>query len=292
MRNERESVFSPLSREIEPRNQPLIIYAGQSNRRKAFLEHCFPKSQVINFPGGDEANTPDVMGIMHGKLDHVLNQYIDKGFRPEKNQRIALVAADIRTSVFTLNEKEIPVIESKGKQKNIEDVRKIFADMSRASEMTGIAPYYTVIAASGVQIKERKRDERLAAMHTCTIELNKDYTDYFGTEEGIKEYSQALENFYGHPSYQNNGTHSSVGVLDIASGLSLSTLTNLGAVSAIDGYHRDDPAQFRNTFIHGLHNALVGISPHLLNPIKSTTNSKIENWKWLNDIATHALSEQ
>lgn len=265
----------------------LVVYAGTSSRRLAFIKHAFPDSKVTSIPGGKEEDIPDVVSIMQAKIDHVLSQLNETPQIKNRQQRAVIIAADTRTSVLTRNPDNFTFIDSKGKPKEPDSVRKTFEDMYLAGEESGVLPFYTVLSGSGVHIKGRKYEERLADVHTCTVELNSDQIKKFSTPEGYTEYTEAFNQFYSSDPYKKGGL-SGVRVDDLSGGLSLPVLTSLGAVEAVDGIERNSP-DFKEAFRHGMYTVSVGISPHILRPIQPNIDKSLASWDWLNGVVDHTL---
>ncbi len=275
-------------REKEPPSSLIVIYAGQSARRKAFIQHCFPNSPVLDSEGGTEPDIEDVVEIMHGKLDHVL-----KGVTlPEhgKNWKIALIAADTRTSTLTVGDGDVTYLESRGKPKRTLDIRRVFEEMHEAGAVSDGLPYYVVRSASGVHVRAPRTEDRLVSDHTSTIELHPEFTRILGTHEGFEQYLEAAQDFYSSPSYTNDGTHPAIELTDISGGLSLPVFVKMKGVVAIDGTRFIDP-HFPAAFRNALYNVAVGISPEILSKIQPRAHEAIRHWQWLNQVVEHALPQ-
>lgn len=276
-------------REKEPPSSLIVIYAGQSARRKSFIQHCFPSSPVLDSDGGIEPDIEDVVEIMHGKLDHVLKGVTlpEKG----KNWKIALIAADTRTSTLTVGDGDVTYLESRGKPRRTLDIRRVFEEMHEAAEISGGIPYYVVRSASGVHIRAPKTEDRLVSDHTSTIELHPEFTQTLGTHEGFEQYLEAARNFYSSPPYTNDEAHPAIELTDISGGLSLPVFIKMKGVVAIDGVRFIDP-YFPTAFKSALYNVAVGITPEILSKIQPRAHDAIRHWPWLNQVVEHALLPQ
>jgi hypothetical protein len=225
---------------------------------------------------------------MHGKIDNILGQLKEDPSVKNRRQQAVIIAADTRTSILTKNpEDNFTYIESKGKPKEPDTVRKTFEEMSNAAKEAGVLPYYTVLSGSGVHIRERKHEERLADIHTCTVELNPEQVQRFSTEKGYQDYAKAFDEFYSSEVYRHGGL-SGVKIEDLSGGLSLPVLTSMNAVEAVDGIERNSP-EFEEAFRHGMFTVSVGISPHILRPIQPQIDSLFSSWEWLNGVVDHTL---
>ncbi|MCL6096542.1 MAG: hypothetical protein M1444_02545 [Patescibacteria group bacterium] len=259
-------------REQEPKPRRIIIYAGQSERRKVFVEATARHAAlnegysdvVLSRSGGPEEETSNVVGIMRRKID-----VVDQALRREKivkpNDVSIIVAADIRTRVVGSH-------SNKGKPKAPEEVRRLFQRMSRDDN-----PYYAVEAGSGVKIGNERP---LITFDTTTILLDPERVKYFSTPEGFAEYVSLFKAYYASPIYANNGTHPPVEVTDLAAGLSLPVLIADNAVLEIDGVEAGSP-EFRKAVKTGIYNVAIGFNPHLLKHIWPNVQSFINRYDWL-----------
>lgn len=265
----------------------LVVYAGGSERRDAFIRYAFPNSEVTSIPAGEEADIPDVVSIMHKKIDNVVGQLKEKPSFRNREKQAVIIAADTRTNILTKNQDNFTYIDSRGKPKHPDSVRNTFEEMYNAGLESGVLPFYTVLSGSGVHIRGRKYEERLVDIHACTVELNPDKIKRFSTEEGYQEYTDAFNKFYTSDVYRRNGL-SGVKIDSLSGGLSLPVLTTLNAVEAVDGIERNS-SDFEDAFRHGMYTVAVGISPHILRPIQPDIDKSLESWDWLNGVVEHTL---
>lgn len=278
---------SEVTKSKEKVSPELVVYAGTSNRRLAFIKHAFPTSEVTSIPAGEEPDIPDVVSIMHGKIDNILGQLKENPSIRNRQQQAVIIAADTRTNILTKNPENFTYIDSRGKPKQPDTVRKTFEEMYTAGLESGVLPYYTVLSGSGVHIRGRKYEERLADIHACTVELNPDQIKRFSTPDGYEEYTDAFNKFYSSDVYKKGGL-SGVKVDDLSGGLSLPVLTSLNAVEAVDGIERNS-SDFEEAFRHGMYTVSVGISPHILRPVQPEIDSSLASWDWLNGVVDHTL---
>lgn len=278
-------------REKEPPSSLVIVYAGQSHRRKSFIQYCFPSSPIFDSPGGEEPEIEDVIEIMNGKLDYVLKQVDLPQQNQGKNWKIALIAADTRTSTLTFNDDAQTYLESRGKPKRSLDVKRMFEEMHEASELSGTAPHYAVRSASGVHVKAQKTEDRLVSDHLSTIELHPEAVKRFSTSEGFQQYLAEISDFYSSSLYANEENHSPITIFDISGGLSLPVLVKMKAVVSIDGTRFIEP-YFHTAFRNALYNAAVGISPEILSRIHPRAHEAIKHWPWLTQVVDYSLDNQ
>jgi len=281
-------------KEREPKQSTEIWYAGASPRRTDFLKHTF--GEIRSKPGGDEANIEDVVSIMNRKLDNVLPNIFDTSPRSEKigkNQKIAVVAADIRTRISRLDENGTNFMESRGKPESLLHIRSTFEDMYNAYEMTGVDPNYLVTVGSGIHLLERKKEERFIHYGTHTMVLDPEMTDYLSSDEGQVEYISTFYDLYDNLSANSNSKKFACELTDIAAGVELPVLTRMGAIKEIDGASVYDP-NFDNVFRSAVYNVTVGISPDLLKTIKPDVDidRSIQTWPFLNEITAFSLQNR
>ncbi len=259
-------------REQEPRPQRIIIYAGQSERRRVFIEAAAQHATlnercsdvVLSRSAGPEEETSNVVGIMRRKID-----VVDKTLRREgvinSNDVSIIVAADIRTRVVGSH-------TNKGKPKTPEEVRRLFRRMSSDDN-----PYYAVEAGSGVKIGN---ETPLITFDTTTILLDPERVRYFSTPEGFAEYESLFKTYYSSSIYANNGSHPPIELTDLAAGLSLPVLIADNAVLEINGVEAGSH-DFRRAVKTGIYNAAIGFNPHLLKHIWPNIQSFIGKYDWL-----------
>ena len=259
---------------------PRVLYAGESQRRIAFLEQAFDRSEVTNFPVGPEPEI-DTVAVMRYKLGVGL-MTTPEGFFG------AIIAADTRTSVPMMVGNDIRMTD-KGKPKNQHELYESFVDMQNVSEFTGENPFYQVQSASGLLHLNGKRVQ-LEDKHTCLVVLRKIGLQTLLTEEGFKKYLKEFAQFYSQPPYSTHNM-SPITPADLSGGLSLPVLTKMGVVQSVEGVDIEDN-RFRDTLKHNIHVVAVGISPAILTSVQVDPQKAIYKWGWLNEVTGRALESQ
>jgi len=104
------------NREFNPKG---IIYAGESSRRIAFLDVCFPNLPLKTIYPGEEPEVDDVGYIANFKLLKGLGQ------RNLQEGEI-MIASDTRTKVPIVDKNGKINLISKGKPANLEQIYEYF----------------------------------------------------------------------------------------------------------------------------------------------------------------------
>ena len=258
---------------------PRVLYAGGSQRRIAFIEQAFNRSEVASFPVGLE---PDVntIDVMRYKLGVGLESTPEGYFG-------AIIAADTRTSVPMIVGDTICMAD-KGKPRNQHELYESFVNMQNVSEFTGENPFYQVQSASGLLHLNGKRVQ-LEDIHTCLVALKKAGLQTLLTEEGFKKYLEEFAQFYSQPPYSTHNMKP-ITPADLSGGLSLPVLTKMGIVQSVEGVDIGDN-RFRDTLKHNIHVVAVGISPAILTSVQVDPQKAIYEWGWLDEVTDHALEK-
>jgi hypothetical protein len=282
-----------------PQLFPTVIYAGKSQRRLEFLKYLFGSSvNVIGINGGPEDETKTATQIAKAKVEFAARQIpgmIEAGDDEEikVQEPVLMIGADVRASVLGMNEDgTLTVTKCLPRPKRIEDVQTVFKEMSEASELTGINPYYSLTIGTDVDIYNAIKASRIAD-HVTTIELNLEKVKEFSTEEGFNKYCLETETVINHPSYLPNGDNSQ-SVLGIAGGLDLITLLRLGAVQKITLSNNrqclsDDP-RFPQFAKKAIFDATISILHKTLKPQFKNIDRLVDSWKPLQDYVDLALN--
>ncbi len=239
-----------------------VIYAGRSHRRQAFLRHEFATVRVESFPGGDEPDVPDVVGVMHGKINHVLQQFLHQSSEPA-----IVLAADTRTGVNQI---------SRGKPQNEAIAQETFIMMAKGT------PTYTVEAASGLHHTDEQ--DRKEAKRQCVIELDSHAVSYFATDQGFLVYASTLIRFYSGSAYVSEGLPP-IDVTGLSAGLSLPLLVRLGAVRSIDQVSVGHE-EFTRVFKRALYTVAVGFAPELWG---GEIHETVNGWPWLDKVMEQSI---
>jgi hypothetical protein len=272
----------------EIKSPNVVIYAGSSPRRKKFLQHCFPQSEILNFSAGEEKNNHEIYQIMRAKLAVVSPMAkMEMLKRPGKNGIV--VASDIESFTIGLEKGGVVATIGRGKPKEVGEVRKMFLEMVKASEIAKSNPYYQVFASSGAQEINNGKSVIRSKDHTCYVELDPDMLKFFGTARGFNTYVCEFLNFFSSPEYSSNGSHPPIGLTDVAGGIDLAVLARLGAVVRVDQNYQNDPG-FRENLRYAINHSTIGIHATVLRPFNPNIDDKIQNWQWLGDVTDYALN--
>lgn len=245
-----------------------VVYAGQSHRRHAFLRHEFAEATIDSYPGGNEPDIPNIIDVMHGKINHVLEHFLNRS-----TESVMVLAADTRTKVNQV---------SRGKPQSEAVAQETFISLARMSKNTGHPPTYIVETASGSHHTDRQN--RREATKQCVVELDPHAVFYFATDQGFVVYTSTLTRFYAGPAYASEGLPP-IDVTGISAGLSLPLLVRLGAVCSIDQVPVDHE-EFVRVFKRALYTVAVGFAPELWGgEIRETVNG----WPWLDKVAEQSL---
>jgi len=266
----------------------VVIYAGTSPRRKKFLQYCFPESEVLSFSAGEENNNHDIYRIMCNKLEVVAPMARKEMLKRPGKSGIS-VASDIESFTIGLEKGGIVATIGRSKPKEIGEVRQMFLEMVKASEIAKINPYYQVFASSGAQeIKNGKSPVR-SKDHTCYIELDPDKLKFLSTARGFNKYVGEFLDFFSSPQYSYNGAHPPIGLSDVAGGIDLAVLAKMGAVARIDESYQNNP-KFRESLRYAINHSTIGIHTTVLRPFNPTIDDRIKNWQWLGNVTDYALN--
>lgn len=271
-----------LEKQKKEKEKLLVVYAGTSARRRSFFSYCLPQCQIEHYFAGEEVedDTDCTVPVMKGKIDYVSKQI-------GKREGV-IIAADVRTHVLGLADQGHTVEKSYGKPDNPEEVRELLKEMIEASVLEDCVPYYQVISSSGIMdVKTGSR--KIFPHRTTTVILDFDKLRALAKPKGFQGYKRTVRNFYSREPYSNGGELPPVSILDISGGLSLLALTRLNLVTEIDDVRRDDP-NFFNALKKAVYNVGVGVAPQALREIVPNIDRAIDEWPWLNRVATDALS--
>lgn len=264
-----------------------VITRTTSPRRTYFLRYFFPEALHRCHFGGPEPRILDTVQISRGKIDFD-RRSLPKPVTQPRIPRIEL-SADTQTSTLSINNSGTAFLETHGKPQDPQEVLGIFQRMRDASEISGMDPYYIVNSGSSAVISGPKRERATIRDFVAThVYLDKERVRELATDEGFENYLDELNKFYSSPAYLE-GLHKKTQIIDIAGGMSLSTLTKLGVVTSIDSIPRQ-AEEFGDTFRKALFNATVGFSPVVLRSFEPQPTQKIDSWPWLHRVSQAALS--
>jgi len=262
-------------RSIETVSYPdTVIYAGQSARRKAFLDDVFPDVPTLSFSVDPEPTTSDLEVILEDKLIKGIHYLASLDGQIISNKTL-IIAADTRTIV--------PLIrdglqrESLGKPHQEDDVLDIFRQMSESADITGESPYYEVASISG-SVSTEKRSLYTGRSKT-RITLNAETIEALATMGGFQQYLDLFHSFYSSGPYEKEGMPKQ-DLTDLSAGLSLPVLLKLGAVEQIDGEGPTNTEALRNSFF----TVAVGIQPDVVRPFNQNVLSMFSEWEWFNKV--------
>ncbi len=255
-----------------------VVYAGQNRRRQAFLRHEFADITIDSYPGGEEPDIPNVIDVMHGKINYVLAQFLS-----QSTESVMVLAADTRTATVCLtdNGKRVGLI-SRGKPVDETSVQETFVSMARASKKTKMPPIYMVESASGSHLTALNVREH--AKRYSVIELDPHAVAFFATDRGFSLYNNALKRFYVSSAYREENFPPTT-VTDLSAGLSLPVLMRLGAVYSVDHIPVDDE-HFIPAFKKAVFTAAIGFAPALWGEDIHVT---INGWPWLDKVTGESL---
>ena len=259
----------------------LVIYAGQSARRRGFLDGIFPDIPILSFSVDPEPQTSDMPVILEDKLI--------KGFRylasldgQVKTNKIAIVAADTRTIVPFMNNGLR--MESLGKPKEEGEVVGVFEEMSQVGKSIGDDPYYEVSSISGAVSTESK--QIFTSSDRTRITLHQDALSYLKTTEGFQRYVDLFHSFYRSGAYEREGMPRQA-LTDLSAGLSLPVLIKLGAVKSIDGQNISNTENLRKAFF----TVAVGVQPEVVKAFNPNVTNLLNDWEWLNQVISEISNE-
>jgi hypothetical protein len=263
----------------EPKPQRVILYAGTSERRGAFLTDAAENAVENGYPdvlvsrsGGTEKNISDVISIMRRKI-YVAEQTLQCENVLTPKDTLVTVAADIRTRICGSR-------VNMGRPKTQEDVQKIFKKMA-AHE----TPYYSVEAGTGVKFPGM--DIPLTVFNSTTVLLDPKVIGRYTTDSGFEEYLEQFDSYHSSPVYKNGDKHPPINVTDLAAGLSLPVLAR-NAVLEVNGVAKEDE-NFRDAFKKGVYNVAIGFDLNLLAKIWPNIQQFAAKYQWLETVTAHAM---
>ncbi len=269
--------------EDKPRIPKRIFYAGESQRRKAFLKFCFPDITNYSFNIDPEPDIPNVFRIMKYKIQRLNNS-------AKLLEGDVIIAADTRTAINRLNQTTGEIEESsKGKPKSIKEVQNNFKEIVEASDKGVDPPYYTVKCASGCLYSDHE-EEFFGVQDVCQIVLRKDAFSRLTTSEGFNDYLNTFQEFYSNPPYSTEKMKA-VSPLNLSGGISLPVLTKMDMVDSVYGISRDGEL-FHEVLKHAIHLVAVGIAPDLMDVFGVEGNNAVKEWGWLNKVVDNALKDR
>lgn len=255
-----------------------IYYTGMSERRTLALQQIPGVSEVINFDGGPEEDTADVMGIMWEKVAYAFPQVLENAGGYLNGH--AVVAADARTSIMVHDDQGNIVLESKGKPKGDQEIFENFVRMAIVADELGFG-HYQLISASGVVTKEGKAQD----LDTVAVNLTKKGINFIATPAGYDEYKAAFLDFYSSGEYSANQL-SAIGPSKISGGISLPVLRAMGMVETINGTEQADGSrEAYEAFRLGLLTVAVGFGQNVLQRVHPDALPRLLQWEWLNGVS-------
>ena len=232
-----------------------VIYAGGSQRRKAFLEKGLPNVKVKVHGGVPEPDTPEVLEVARHKIEVVKSVllgettiFLDTTF----------ISADARTEVSKLGTSNGGVIfVSQGKPKFTQTVRANFKDMRQASGVNGSVSYRVRVAS----LVEREGIQQ-EGLQTVGVIFAPGALEFLSTDMGFQAYLNAYDAFYRRPPYSSYGLEP-IRPTHISGGLSLPVLVSMRLVDGleIDGTEVDVNEQ---TLSQSIFAVAVGFAPNVL----------------------------
>lgn len=262
-----------------------VIYAGESPRRRSFLEFAFPGAQVHSFSVEPEPETTDVVAVVEHKLSLGIQQAVELGLDGQSSSSV-IVAADIRTLTPYVNNGNGLELRSTSKLKDNDEVWRNLQRMREVSEETLENPFYIVDIASGAQspVDNNKRIEK----DRVFVFLNAEGLDYLASRGGFNDYLDNFLRFYSEPPYTTHGMPP-IEPTDISAGLSVPVLTEMGIIDSIDGVNREDP-QFPEAFSEALYKVGVGFNLPVLESFQPDIRNMSGGWNWNKQIVEKVLS--
>lgn len=262
-----------------------VIYAGESHRRRSFLEFVFPEAQIYSFSVEPEPETTDVVAVVEHKIDLGVQHTVELGLNGQSSSAV-IVAADIRTLTPYMNNGNNLELRSTSKLKDNDEVWKNLQRMREVSEEMLENPFYIVDIASGTQslVDNNRRIEK----DRVFVFLNAEGLDYLASRGGFDDYLDNFLRFYSEPPYSTHGMPS-IGPTDISAGLSVPVLTEMGIIDSIDGVERDNE-RFHSVFQETLYKVGVGFAPPVLESFHPTIRDSVSGWSWNSQVAEKVLS--
>lgn len=255
-----------------------VYYTGMSERRTLALQQIPGVKEVINFDGGPEEDTDDVMKIMWEKVAYAFPKVIENTGGYLNGH--AVVAADARTSILVHDDRGDRVLVSKGKPKEDEDVIENFARMAIVADELGKG-HYQLISASGVVTKAGRTYD----LDTVEVDLTKIGLKHIATPAGYEEYKAAFLDFYSSGEYSANKLPA-IGPSKISGGISLPVLRAMGMVETINGVKQVDTSkEAYEAFRLGLFTVAVGFGPNVLQRVHPDAMPRLLQWDWLNGVS-------
>ncbi len=268
----------------------LIYYAGESQQRIGCLQQL-PDCEVRAVGGGWEPDIRETEQIVFSKLAYAFPFIFGEHALPDNQAHapeVVVTAVDTRTEIMGLltgRGREKVVFFSKGKPKNLEQVRENFYSLLQVAERHGNAQY-RVVSTSAVVNGGVKRMETVETR----VSLTKESINYLISEQGFQQYLREFSRIHRmdgaeHASQQPN--------IDISGGLSLSVLVKMGMVSAIDGIPLTQAEEAYHAYRAALFTAAAGFSPAILELIHpGSSDYLINNWPWLSQESQTTFNAQ
>jgi len=255
-----------------------VLYAGASPRRIAFISHAFNDCEISNFSVGEEPNE-NVENVVKYKVE-VGKKYVNE------DVCTAVIAADTQTIVpGIINNKAIEI--SKGKPKNANEIYDSLSSIYKTAQMTGEDPYYRVDTASALFHNSQMGQSHILDRDSCRVTLDQISLLYLLHPNGFQRYLEEFKKFYSSAPYQNSGIKT-ISPQEISGGLSLPVLTKMGAIKSIQDTSFEDE-NFKKTLKRNIHLVAVGISSKLLGTMHLDIQDSVDNWGWLEEVATEAI---
>lgn len=276
----------------EARRPDVVVIATTSARRNSFVRYVFEPMgvSVVTYPGGEEADIDDVVSIAKEKVRYARRILKDQGeIRP--GNRVLYIASDVKTRPLIINgEQEIGTV-SLGKPNRPEQVQVLFGQMALAARLGKSTPHYIIESGSAAHEEQGQKQITSPRLSSTTlVELDPHKVSRFADEDGFQTYLREFETYYRSPQYSNEGAHPAMTVMDLSAGLSIPVLVRMNAVTAINGVDRSDE-RFRGQLKNAVFQAGVGIQPQTLKASVPDIDAKIDEWPWLENVASKALRE-
>ena len=266
-----------------PDTHKTVIYAGQSERRIAFLR-SLPLVKVAYHGGMDEPDVPDVKQIVFHKLNQA---------KEELNGELllflwgghVLVAADARTEVKRIDANSGVIFESQGKPVSVNTVQQNFRSMFLAQKHDGTdeASYRVRVASISETV-----GNQAVGVQLIGVVFKPHALEFLASEIGFKAYLDAYDYFYRRPPYSSYGLRP-IDPTKISAGLSLPVLVSMGLVEALE--LDDNKCDIsKKTLSQAIFAVAVGFAPNVIESIHPDAMSYVMQWPWLVKVVSNVLN--
>ena len=245
-----------------------LVAKAKSDYVKEMIDGAVEQSQKM---GLIEVLAPTLVGLIVAIARH------DEAFK--------VIAADSRTETYEMTKNTGNRFVSHGKPKDAQEVQRTADRMSKTEQAI-----YQVF--SGSYLADYKRGTpypvETRAGQLIKVRLKPEMVKNLTSDEGMRRYLQAFNEFYSSGIYKGNRMTNEVEITDLSGGFSLPVFFKEGMIEklSLDGGQEVTPGEASDELLRQvIFGVGVGYAPSVLDRVMpGAYDFIIDNWQWLRDV--------